>query len=174
MVFTKRNTLLVISSLIGIFLTVFIFIQSLLNAEASSEQSRMVVDLLTKIINGIAPNTIDASNIDAFSNLIRKLVGHFLLFSLCGFFNTWSLLLTMEMRRKLPIYGIVFSVILGLAVAIISESLQLLAQGRSGEMTDVLIDICGYAVGLIIIYIAVILVYRSIRKRNANSGEEVY
>ena len=152
----KRNILIVITMVLAIATSVFILIQAGLDSAKSTEQSGMVVEVIETVVDTIAPGTINETNIDDFSGAVRKIVGHFLLFSVVGFFATWSIFLLLENIRenkKFLILRFAFPIGYGILLAAISEIMQLFASGRSGEFRDVMIDFGGYLLGAVIIFL---------------------
>ena len=136
---------------LALAINVFIIINSFMNANQSTKQSGSVVELLTNIINGIKPGTINDENISSFSNVIRKLIGHFGLFLISGIFTTLSVkFIYYNLKKKYWIFVIISSSF-GLFLAILTEFIQLFVPGRSGEMMDVLIDFLGYIIAALII-----------------------
>ena len=165
---TKRNILIVVTMVLAIATSIFILVQAGLNAEKSTEQSGMVVEVIEEVVDTIAPGTINETNIDDFSSAVRKIVGHFLLFSVAGFFTTWSVLLILEnitYKSKLYFLNIVIPLGYGLLLAAVSEIMQLFAGGRSGEFRDVMIDFGGYFLGFAIIFIILLFIFRNNVKR---------
>ena len=164
----KRNVLIVITMVLALATSVFILVQAGLDSAKSTEQSGMVVEVIETVVDTIAPGTIDETNIEEFSGAVRKIVGHFLLFSVAGFFATWSILLLLEnvtKKSKLWFLNIATPIGYGILLAVISEVMQLFASGRSGEFRDVLIDSGGYLLGAVIIFIILFFIFRKNEKR---------
>lgn len=149
--------------------SIFILVQAGLDSAKSTEQSGMVVEVIETVVDIIAPGTINETNIDEFSGAVRKVVGHFLLFSIAGFFATWSILLLLEnvtKKSKLWFLNIAIPIGYGILLASISEFMQLFASGRSGEIRDVLIDSGGYLLGAIIIFVILFFIFRKNHRQN--------
>lgn len=166
----KQNKRYLVASIIVVVLAVvvnaFIVAQSCLNGMRSTESSSLVVNLLKGIINGIKPDTINEGNIDTFTHVVRKLVGHFGLFVFSGIFTSWSLYLWVHFRSWYNHYkGLFITLIFGLSLAALTELIQLTVPNRSGQISDVFIDFAGYIVGTGIIVLAVFIIYK---KRNKN------
>ena len=133
----------------------FIIVNSCMNANQSTNQSGFVVTILSNIINGIKPGTINDDNYGEFSSVIRKLVGHFGLFFTSGIFTTLSIkFIYYDLKKNYWIF-LIISASSGLFLAILTEIIQLFVPGRSGEIRDVFIDFGGYIFPLIIISIVV-------------------
>ena len=129
--------------IVGIAINALIWVNSLLPGYLSSSQSGLIVNLIYPIFeNFISLNT--------FSVIIRKLA-HFTQFMILAivFVNYYKSI------NKNKFYLI--TLIHGLMVAIIDESIQLFVPGRSGLITDVLIDFSGVITGLLIVYIITII-----------------
>ena len=164
----KRNILIIITMVLAIATSVFILVEAGLNGQKSAEQSGMVVEVVETVVDTIAPGTINETNIDDVHNVIRKVVGHFLLFSLAGFFATWTSMLLLEnktYKSKLWFLNIAIPLGYGFILAAISEVIQLFAGGRSGEFKDVMIDFAGYFLGFTIIFLVLFFLMRRNEKR---------
>lgn len=141
----KRKTLLII----GVIINLFIWINSLMPASISSEQSGIIVNILYPPFKNII-------EVNMFTKIIRKLA-HFTEYMLLGiifglyYFNI----------NKKNYY--IITIIHGLLVAIIDETIQLFIPGRAGLITDVLIDITGVIVGVIILTIIIKFIYGKIK-----------
>ncbi len=136
---------------LSVAINVFIIVNSCMNAHQSSHESGFIVDLLSNILNGIKPGTINEENYSEFSSVIRKLVGHFGLFLISGIFTTLSIkFIYYDLTKKCWIF-LIISASSGLFLAILTEIIQLFVPGRSGEFKDVMIDFGGYIIPLIII-----------------------
>ena len=125
----------------AIAINVFIIVNACIPGAQSSKESSWIVEPAANIINAIKADTINASNYDIFSSFIRKLVGHFSLFGLSGVLSTLSYKFFVYDKSLKLSFFIIFSSITGLFLAILTEFIQLLVPGRSGEVLDVLIDL---------------------------------
>jgi len=106
------------------------------------------------MINFIKPGTINIDNIDAFSYFIRKLVGHFSLFLLDGVFVGLTFYLFRIYKKNLNFwFATLFIFLIGFLVASSSEAIQLGIPGRVGAINDVLIDMAGYVLASIIVFL---------------------
>ena len=136
---------------IAIVVDVFIIVNACLPAGPSSEESGWVVSVLSSIINGIKPDTINPNNVDSFSSVVRKLIGHFSLFVVGGVFTTLSIKYIYYNFKQRFVIFVIISCISGLFLAFLTELIQLFVPGRSGEMRDVFIDFSGYIIPVLII-----------------------
>ena len=133
----KRTLVLVI----GILWQIFIFIQSMLSGEISSNQSGFIVDILYPITQNVGI-PIDVEN---FSLLIRKLA-HFTEYAILGLL--WYYIYTLfSLNRFLPWIVVIH----GVLAATLDETIQRFTPNRSGELRDALIDTLGVLTAVIFI-----------------------
>lgn len=99
-----------------------------------------------------------------FKTFVRAFFGHFLLFALFGFFLAAFIFFTVKRRGIYP----VLTLICGIALAVISELLQLpsVNTGRGASIRDVLTDAIGVACGIAVLSL-IILLYILIKKKAA-------
>lgn len=151
---SKIKTALIIFLFLSILLNLFILINAFISGDESAATSFWIADILATIINYVKSGTININNIEAFSYFIRKLVGHFSLFLLDGIFVGLTFYLFLMYKKSLNFWCVtLFIFLIGLLVASISEAIQLGIPGRIGTINDVLIDMAGYAVSLIALFI---------------------
>ena len=149
-----------------VIVNLFIIISACLPSDPSTKESGLIVNISKGIINTFKPDTINESNIGSFTGFIRKFIGHFSVFVFSGFLTTLSVkFIYYNFARKFILF-VIFSSISGLFFAFLSEFIQLFVPGRSGEITDVLIDFSGYCIGLLII---VLITY--IKEKKSSSME---
>jgi VanZ family protein len=131
-----------INVLITILWTLFIFTQSLLPGEVSSNQSGFIVDILHPFVQRLGFNV----DVNTFSFIIRKLA-HFTEYFILG------VLLFFAYRKYLK-SKMMFSIIFlqGLLTASIDETIQIFTPNRSGELRDVLIDISGVMIASMLLH----------------------
>jgi len=111
-------------------------------------------------IEVLKPTTLDAYDRAQLNDFLRKAVGHFALFfvdGLVGYF-TFYLFFKKNDWRTLAISGGI-----GIAVGALSEVCQLFTQGRSGKISDALIDSVGYLLAIFIFF----FILRAINKRKS-------
>ena len=170
----KDLILLIVFTILAVSINVYIIYHSCLNGSQSGAASKGVTDFIMNIINGIRGNTINESNYDIFSNIIRKLVGHFGLFVISGLFSSLSIYYWLKDLKWYRFYfGIIISFAFGFLLASLTEIIQLNVPNRSGEFTDVLIDSSGYLLGLGIIVLILFLVIRHKTKHNQSNKESI-
>ena len=156
----------IIFSVIAIAINAYIIIHSCLDAVQSTEASDGVVEVTEEVINTVAPGTITPDNHESFVSLIRKAFGHFGLFMVSGFFSSLAFYLSISPFNKQKYYQIIIiALAFGLLMGLITETIQLFVPGRSGEITDVLIDFSGYLLGFLIILLILSLIIRHIYKQ---------
>lgn len=139
-------------------LMVFIFAMSDQPAEESSATSGNTLKAIFKIIYpGFEDldETQQQSIIDQNQHFIRK-TAHFSLYALMG------ILISLAMAQHTKRFFFV-SYIIGTLYATSDEIHQLYVPGRSGQISDVLLDSSGVMLGCIIIFI----IYRSVNRKKA-------
>ena len=154
---------------IAVAINVFIIVNSCLPGKESTEASGWLVTLLKNIVNGIKADTITEENIGPFTSFVRKMIGHFSLFMVSGFFTTLSIkFLYLDKKEKFMLF-IIFTCISGLFLALLTEFIQRFVPGRSGEILDVLIDFSGYLLAVLILGI---IIYFQINKTSDVENKE--
>ena len=157
---------IIISSLAVLF-NAFIIMQSCLDGLRSSASSGLVVNLLKAIINGIHKDAINEANIDTFTYVIRKLIGHFGFFLISGVLTSLSIHMVSKYLKQYRYYmGIIFSLSLGLFLSGLTELIQIFIPDRSGEVVDVHIDFGGYALGTGILILILFLIIRHQKQKS--------
>ena len=156
---------MILSIILALAINGYIIMHSCLDATESSKASAGVVDVIASIINAFKADAINASNYDSLSTFVRKAFGHFGLFMVSGLLTSLALYLSLSPHSWCKHYmNVMFSLVFGLFMGMITEIIQLAVPGRSGEITDVLIDFSGYLLGTLIIGLILFLVIRKIRK----------
>ncbi|MDO5119769.1 MAG: VanZ family protein [Coriobacteriales bacterium] len=119
---------------------VFIWVHSMIPGPASSEESMLVVRIVQPLfrIFGVADT-------DLMQLIIRK-GAHFSEYAVLGTLAVIAL----QPRIAVPLWPAVLTVILWVAVPSADEYIQLHVPGRAGMLTDVFIDMAGFAVGALI------------------------
>lgn len=148
----KRNILKWIIFGIALAINIFILANSFVTGDASTVESQTIVSTTGEIINSISPGLVNNSNLESFTGFVRKLFGHFGLFAVSGIFSTWSIYLFLKDTKFcyfLYLGGI--SLFGGLCIAWLSETIQLFMPGRSASAADVVIDILGYFIGVLLV-----------------------
>lgn len=139
--------------LFSIIINAFILINAFIPGDESAVASFWVADILATIINFLKTDTINSGNIESFTYVIRKLVGHFGLFLVNGVFVSLTFYFFKKGEKKMNFwYSSLFIFITGLLVASASEMIQVFIPGRIGSINDVLIDMGGYSLAFVIIF----------------------
>lgn len=126
----------------------FIFMHSLTPATLSAEESGAVTDWLSKLLP-----------FQLTDHIVRKLA-HFTEYSVLGFVTSF----TVYSFFKKPTGGIFIKLFFTIFTAVIDETIQLNISGRSGQVTDVLLDFSGAVTGIIVSTL-LILIYLLYKKR---------
>lgn len=113
----------------------FVWSRSLYPGPQSSSQSAVVVALVRPLLEALG--VCDES---AMSFLVRK-AGHFLEYTVLG-----ALLALTRAGGEGPLWP---RVLAGVAVPGVDETIQRFVPGRSGQLTDVMLDCCGVAFGML-------------------------
>lgn len=147
----KKNILrvILIVLLIGTFFKIFSF--SSQNGEESSSISQKVTVEITKNIKKIQELEKDKKEevLAKIEKVIRKLA-HFSIYTLVGIL-IMALMCTYDLKQR---KRIIISLIVGIVYASSDEIHQLFVPGRSGMVTDVMIDTSGVALGILIIMLS--------------------
>ena len=156
---------------------VFIIVNACIPGAKSAQESNWIVEPVANIINSIKEDTINSSNYDNFSSFIRKFVGHFSLFGVSGVLTSLTLkMFYYDKKHKLGLLTL-FSSLLGILLAFLSEGIQLIVPGRSGELLDIAIDLAGYFLGMLVIVLILSIVKLQTNHINRSNieteGEEI-
>lgn len=160
--YKKRNfiygTVFLILTLVW---TGVIFFQSMRIAEESSAQSGRVVQAVMNVAEAVG---IEINDTDSLTHNIRK-SAHFLEFAILGFLS-FITLKTYKFRSYIIITA---AFLYCLAAASADEYIQTFIEGRSGQISDVMLDCSGAATAIIICYLIVIIIKkRFIPHKNAD------
>lgn len=136
------------------------------NGVITSNRLGKVVIRVTSLLNPSVSADMEVEFVlfKNFKTFVRAFFGHFMLFTLFGIFLSTFLFLVSKPRGSYPISG----VIIGLALAVISELLQLpsVNTGRGASIRDVLTDLIGLVLGIVITS-TILLLYTLIKKKTA-------
>ncbi len=118
-------------------------------ADQSTAQSGTIVNLILAVFRWF-DYVPDANALDTISLLVRKLIGHFGLFMVDGVFGylTFKGFVTSK-RLWLPVL-LASGTMLLLASA--AELAQLVASGRAGLLSDVILNMAGAMIGVSLMY----------------------
>lgn len=133
--------------------TLFILGNSSKTAEVSSTESSSVTDLVQGVVDYVSPGTT------VEEHTVRK-SAHFMEFLLLG--ALWLLAFRAFSPRFLSQVGLLL--FLGLATAVLDETIQLFSKGRAAQIQDVLLDFAGYLVGAVLTATSLLL-FDALRNR---------
>jgi len=110
--------------------------------------------------------SIPESTYQNISFLVRKIIGHFSFYLAIGVFGFLTMYLYLSFKsKKKDLYAAFIALSYGILLAIISELIQLIPGGRSGNIDDILLDFLGYLIGEFITIIVIYLVNKNSKKR---------
>lgn len=131
----------------------FAFIHSSMPADLSGEESEGVMVILQNILDFFGFST------ELTDHIVRK-AAHFAEYTAIGMLLV-SCAYSFSRTKPYRYYSqILFA---GLATAVIDETIQLYVAGRSGQITDVLLDFSGVITGAVFMLLFY-MIYRKIRK----------
>ncbi|MGN0452755.1 MAG: VanZ family protein [Ruminococcus sp.] len=154
----KLNIARIILSILSIFQIAFIFSNSLTPASESSSSSGRVMTFLNGCLEtlGLSPFLTQ--------DIVRTLA-HFTEFCLLGFLLAFAFVCFTP--KKL---SFIYMTLIGITVVpIVDEVLQLFAEGRTFQLSDICVDILGGLLGGLISVI-IILIYRSVKTKNKSNS----
>ena len=153
---TQIKTILVV--LLALLLA-FIWLHSMMPAEDSAEESQRVGQFLTPFLELF----VGEGNVT--DHLVRKLA----LFCEYGALGILAGALLL-VKKESGIFRWSYALLCALAVAVIDESIQLLADGRGAQVQDVLLDTSGSLTGLLAVWLIAVLV-RWLRHRDRTASQ---
>lgn len=153
---TQIKTILVV--LLALLLA-FIWLHSMMPAEDSAEESQRVGQFLTPFLELL----VGEGNVT--DHLVRKLA-HFCEYGALGILAGALLLV----KKESGILRWSYTLLCALAVAVVDESIQLLADGRGAQVQDVLLDAAGSLTGLLAVWLIAVLV-RWLRHRDRTASQ---
>lgn len=145
--------------LLSVALNLFILINSFIPGDESAVASFWVADMFSWIINFFKAGTINSGNIEPFTYVIRKLIGHFGLFLVDGVFVSLTFYLYVKSEKRMNFWlSSLFVLLIGTLMASTSEMIQIFVSGRIGSIYDVLINVGGYLFAEATIYLIFFLI----------------
>ncbi len=161
----RLKILFSIFGLLTLIVNILIIVESFIGEANSASQSISFTESVIEIIETINPSIqVDHQELHA---VIRKLVGHFLLFGLSGTLTSISLFFTYESKNNKR-YLLLISLVSGLLLATVSELIQYFVPGRYGLLTDILIDFAGFTTFTLICFGIYLIVISSKKKKEQN------
>ncbi len=143
------------------FMIGFAFVHSSMSAAASSVESAEALDFITQIFRSLG------FSIEMTDHIIRKLA-HFSEFTVIGGLLTSCAYSFDRFKPYRYIFAVLFT---GLFTAVIDEAIQLFSDGRSGQITDVLLDFSGVLTGTLIMLLFY-KIYINIRTKSKRDKKE--
>jgi len=134
------------------------------------------VQAVSTVNNEVAAEIeIRVSLYETFKLFVRKIIGHFLLFTVLGFGFAGCYFLLLKRKWLFPLHSAATSFI----IAVISEALQLpiFTEGRVATWTDVVVDTVGAVLGIIIaaaVIILYLLINRAASPKNYKTTLELF
>ncbi|MEA4888168.1 MAG: VanZ family protein [Clostridiaceae bacterium] len=151
---TKANQMLIVLIFILLLTTIaFIWSNSLQSIPESQERSLGVMDKITSVLEVF----VGKGNVT--DHLVRKLA-HFTEFSALG----CELALLAVLRKSVRLQPFINCLFIGLAVAVIDETIQIFSN-RGSQVSDVLLDFSGSVTGIVFVLLIRWLVLAIRRKR---------
>ncbi len=126
--------------LLSLLIIAFIFGNSMMDATDSNSESRFLTAFVQNVLNWLGFHV----PIGELHHAIRK-CAHFTEYALEAFFVAKTLT-AFRVRRQT---WLAYALLIGLLTAVIDENIQLYSIGRSGQVTDVLLDFSGTIVGVV-------------------------
>ena len=127
--------------LLSLLIIAFIFGNSMMDATDSNSESRFLTAFVQNVLNWLGFHV----PIGELHHAIRK-CAHFTEYALEAFFVAKTLT-AFRVRRQT---WLAYALLIGLLTAVIDENIQLYSIGRSGQVTDVLLDFSGTIVGVVL------------------------
>lgn len=152
----KNTVFFIVMTVLTVLFISFIFIHSSRTADLSEKESLAAMGFFQNILNALG---IPLSLTDY---IIRK-TAHFCEFAVLGIFvsltfYSYDKCITKFIRK---ITSVLFVCI---ATAVTDETIQLFVPGRSGQVTDILIDFSGSVTGLITVCIVLFIIWLKIKE----------
>lgn len=158
----KRQVFRIILIVAIICTLLFIFSQSLLPAEESTEVSNEFSGFLGILIS---PDTPFGSFIHTNIRKIAHFTEFFFLGMLVSVYVS-AFVFTPDFTKKQTVFNTVNSLVFGMTVALLDETLQILSK-RGPAIADVWLDTWGYVTAQLIVF-AVFFIKNYVRKRTKN------
>lgn len=134
--------------------TAFVFINSSLPADLSEEESQGVLDFIYKLLLNFG---IDSE----LSDFIIRKIAHFTEFTALG---ALYICCAYSFDRLRTIRFLPHALLAGILTAVADEAIQLNVEGRSSQVTDVILDFSGVVFGAGIMLL-IFFVYKRIKSR---------
>ena len=131
-----------------VIMMVIIFFFSTMQGDESSETSGVFLKALTELVEGISKKALDTETLGALHIIIRKLA-HFTEYAMLGVAIMYAIWYKWNSHR----FPYLLPELIAMAYATTDEIHQYFVPGRYGTWSDVLIDSCGAAFGILLYYL---------------------
>lgn len=131
------------------------------NEVTSTAQSNIITEIIAESLTYINV-TIDPTSSEV-KHLVRKLIGHFGLFLVTGVFGIFSIIL-LRRNRMIKTFSFIALYIFGAFIAIITEVIQMVSEGRGPSANDSMINLSGYSIPFVIYLIYMIYIHYKEKK----------
>lgn len=162
----KRKILSITLLSLLVILQVWIYSNSVRDGMSSTEQSSKVTEIVTPVYEEILPKFDITPTKENISHYVRK-TAHFTEYAMLGFLGIFMIL---SFKPRSFLYYCISLPACALSAGV-DECIQLFTDGRSGQLTDVLLDSCGAAFGILaaaLIILLVLLIRKIARKTKEN------
>ncbi len=149
----KLNRKTWIFGILVLCMTVFIFANSMKNGSESQENSAAVIGLLAPVLDALG----GFLGIGDWTLVVRKGAHMAEFAALAALIFLFVCFFRQDTGKSLLGYGLFYA----LSTAVCDEFIQLYSPGRTGKVTDVLIDAAGASIGFLITW----LIMRLVRSR---------
>lgn len=122
----------------------------------------------TIVFTVLKAGAIDGSNIYDFNYSLRKILGHAFVFGVAQVFTFIALYMFLY-NKKIYLYSLI-SFGVGIFIAFLSEFIEYFVPGRNWSIIDVLIDLSGVIVALLIC-ISIFLIHKQIKQSKSKKDE---
>lgn len=144
----------VIMTVLTVSAVAFIFFNSMQTADESSVRSGRLLAMINRFLCSMQ---IDFQITD---HIVRK-TAHFVEYSLLGILLCVTMYLYLSKRLR----SLLLAVISGAAVAVCDELIQTASDGRSCQVSDMVLDSCGVACGALIVVAVISLIIKRKEKK---------
>ena len=156
---------------LSVALSLFLIVNGAIPGDNSAAESNFFANIFATIINAFKSGTINDDNFESFASVIRKLLGHFLAFSVDGVFVSLTCFYFLRGKDWSKwYYPIIISFGVGLFVAGLSEFLQVFTADRYGSFADIGIDMGGYILGMFVVFLIFFLTHQLIVNQKETSN----
>ena len=157
----KRLILPIVFLILTLALHIWIFSNSMKDAEESGEQSAQVVEVVKPVYEQVLPAVNVPPTYENITHYVRK-TGHFAEFFGLGVLSLLTVWFFRPEGKKKGLY--LLCPVLCFLTAAADEAIQLKSEGRGPQWSDVLLDFCGALTGILLAFLLALL-FRSVRRK---------